>query len=76
MAIVKELLQSKKFVAVLISITVWLAGYVGLDVDPIALAPIFATVIAYIVGQGLADHGKEAEKLRQQDPARPPHERR
>lgn len=64
MTVVRELLRSKKFVAVLISLTVWLGGYAGLDIDPLSLAPVFGTLIAYILGQGIADHGKGAEQER------------
>ena len=63
MTVVRELLSSKKFVAVLISLAVWLGGYAGLELDPLTLAPIFGTIIAYILGQGLADQGKSAAKI-------------
>jgi hypothetical protein len=63
MNVIRELLTSKKFVAVLIASVVWLGGYVGLDLDPMAVAPVVGAIIAYILGQGLADHGKEAAKV-------------
>lgn len=60
---VKALLSSKKFVAALLAALVWLGGKVGLNVDTETLAGIVGPIIAYVLGQGLADHGKEAAQI-------------
>lgn len=54
----KALLSSKKFVAALIAALVWVAGKVGLDVDTETMAGIVGPVVAYVLGQGIADIGK------------------
>lgn len=59
---VKALLSSKKFVAALIAALVWLTGKVGLSVDTETMAGIVGPIVAYVVGQGIADAGKEAAK--------------
>ena len=50
--------SSKKFLVT--AATVLLAGF-GVDLPE----EMVATVIAYVVGQGIADHGKERAKLEQ-----------
>jgi hypothetical protein len=57
---VKALLSSKKFIAALLAALVWLGGKVGLHVDTETLAGIVGPIVAYVLGQGIADHGKEA----------------
>ena len=59
-ATIKALLASKKFVAALIAALVWLGGKVGLHVDSETLAGIIGPIVAYVIGQGIADNGKEA----------------
>lgn len=56
----KALLQSKKFIAAQIGALVWLGGKVGLSVDTETMAGIVGPIVAYVLGQGIADHGKEA----------------
>lgn len=60
---VKALFASKKFVAALIAALVWLGGKVGLHVDSETMAGIVGPIIAYVLGQGIADHGKEAAQI-------------
>ena len=60
------LFTSKKFVASLAGVIVGLIAQLGLDLDQQAVATILAPLMAYIVGQGIADHGKEREKFKQQ----------
>jgi hypothetical protein len=55
----KALLSSKKFVAALIAALVWLGGKVGLHVDTETMAGIVGPIVAYVLGQGMADFGKE-----------------
>lgn len=59
-ATLAELLTSKKFLAALAAIVVYVAGRFGFDIDPAALDHIFAALLVYVGGQGLADVGKSA----------------
>jgi len=61
--LLKTLLTSKKFLATLVSLCVWVLGRFGLDVDAERLLPVVAIIGAYVVGQGIADSGKEAAKV-------------
>jgi len=61
--VLKDLLSSKKFVAMLVAIAVFVAGRFGLDVDPATLDHVFAAILVYVGAQGVADHGKEAAKI-------------
>jgi acid phosphatase family membrane protein YuiD len=61
--VLKDLLSSKKFVAMLVAIAVFVAGRFGLDVDPATLDHVFAALLVFIGAQGIADHGKEAAKI-------------
>ena len=57
-----DLLKSKKFQAAVAGvIVVVVTGFIP-EIDESALTEIIALIIAYIVGQGLADFGKEAKK--------------
>ena len=58
------LIGSKKFQAAVIAVVVMVGAEIGLDLDTEALLAIVSPLIAYILGQGIADHGKEAEKLK------------
>ncbi len=57
-----ELLKSKKFQAAVISLVVMILAEVGLELDPAALVVVVSPLIAYILGQGVADIGKEKVK--------------
>jgi len=58
-----DLIKSKKFQVAIIGVVVMLLGEFGLDIDPEALLAIVSPLIAYIIGQGVADHGKEKAKI-------------
>lgn len=60
MTVLKDLLSSKKFVAMLVAIAVFVAGRFGLDVDPATLDHVFAAILVYVGAQGIADNGKSA----------------
>jgi len=47
---------------------VWLGGKVGLHADTETMAGIVGPIVAYVLGQGLADAGKEAAKLKSTEP--------
>lgn len=60
----KSLLGSKKFVAMLVGLLAVLLTRIGLDEEmskDVSLK-VMAIVSAYLVGQGMADVGKEAAK--------------
>jgi hypothetical protein len=65
---IKALLSSKKFVAALIAALVWLGGKVGLHVDTETMAGIVGPIVAYVLGQGIADMGKETAKIAAAEP--------
>lgn len=58
-----ELAGSKKFLVFLATMIAAGAARIGWHVDPNALAPYLAVAGAYIVGQGIADHGKSAAQI-------------
>jgi hypothetical protein len=55
-----DLFTSKKFLAAIAAIVIYVSGRFGFDVDPAALDRIFAALLVYIGAQGVADHGKSA----------------
>jgi hypothetical protein len=58
-----DLFTSKKFLAALTAIIVYVAGRFGFDVDTAVLDRIFAALLVYIGAQGIADHGKSAAQI-------------
>lgn len=60
---VKQLLSSKKFLVMLAGVFVAVLGKVGVPIDPDLTQEILAMCAAFVVGQGIADHGKEAAKV-------------
>lgn len=52
----------KKLSAAIAGVIVSLAAFAGLDLDVEQVATVIAPIVAYIVGQGIADNGKEAAK--------------
>lgn len=58
-----ELLASKKFLAVLTVIVVYIGGRFGFDVDTAVLDRIYAALLVYIGAQGIADFGKSAAQI-------------
>jgi hypothetical protein len=62
MAFLKSLVSSKKGAAMVAGVIMAAFGK-KLGLDEAAVTSIVATVVAYLVGQGIADHGKEAAKV-------------
>lgn len=62
--VIKEMLMSKKFLSALAGVISAAVGRLGLDLASDDLLTILAPLMAYIVGQGLSDQGKEAEKIK------------
>lgn len=58
-----DLLQSKKFRAALIGLLVVVVKHFLPDLDETSVQQILAVLLAYIIGQGIADHGKEKAKI-------------
>ena len=56
------LLTSKKAQAALAGMVVAIALRLGINVDVETVLTIISPIIAYIIGQGIADAGKEAAK--------------
>ncbi len=54
----KTLLTSKKFIAAIVGVAVGLIAKLGIELDTDAVAIVISPILAYIVGQGVADHGK------------------
>lgn len=63
----KQLLGSKKFLVMLATILVYVAGKAGLNLTTDQLVPVLAVMMTYIVGQGISDIGKEAEKEKRKE---------
>lgn len=61
--VIKALFSSKKFVAALVAMVVWLAGKLGLHLSTEVVSGAIAPLLTYIVGQGIADQGKPAAQV-------------
>ena len=61
--ILRDMLRSKKFLAAVAGVLVGLAGKVGLELETESLVAVLTPIVAYILGQGLADAGKEAIQI-------------
>ena len=57
-----EIITSKKAYAAIAAIVVWSLAKAGVAMSPDAVMPVVQILMAYIVGQGLADIGKEKVK--------------
>lgn len=62
MQIIVDLFSSKKFVVALAGIIVQVVAFFSPDIAQMA-DEILKIVIGYVVGQGIADLGKEAKKI-------------
>ena len=58
MAVLKSLFSSKKFVAMITGVIATLVGKIGFDVPTETINQVVALGGTYVVGQGVADHGK------------------
>ena len=59
----KSLLTSKKFLVATLACVVWLVGKLGVHLDNDALLGAVTPLWTYVLGQGIADHGKETAKI-------------
>lgn len=63
MTTLADLFRSKKFLVAIIAIAAGVAARYGFALDQAAVMEIVTPLWAFIVGQGIADHGKEAAKI-------------
>jgi hypothetical protein len=63
-ATAKSLAGSKKALAALVAAIAWIAGRFGAHLDTTELAGAVGPLWLYVVGQAVADHGKEAAKAK------------
>ena len=59
----KEFITSKKFIVAVAGVILATAGKHNLNLDADSVQNIVYVVVAYLIGQGVADHGKEAAKV-------------
>jgi len=64
MEFLKSFITSKKAAAMLAAVIMRVIG-TKIGLNEVEVSGIVYTIIAYIVGQGIADHGKEAVKADQ-----------
>ncbi len=67
-----ELLSSKKFITALIAIIAAIAARYGLQLDANAILEVVAPLWAFVIAQGVADHGKSAAQVAAAAQATPP----
>ena len=60
----QEMFTSKKFIMAVAGTVTAAALRIGLELPTEEVAAIIAPIVAYILGQGWADTGKEAAKLK------------
>lgn len=58
-----DLATSKKLIAAVLSVIIIVLGHFGIDIELDALMTVISPILVYIVGQGVADMGKEARKI-------------
>ena len=58
----KQMLSSKKAIAAIAGVVVAAAGRYGLQLDAEAVNQILAPIVAYILGQSIADFGKSTRQ--------------
>ena len=64
--VLKALFSSKKFLALIAGLASWLVAKAGLDIPSEDLMPLILMLSSYLVGQGVADFGKESAKIHTQ----------
>lgn len=62
--VLASLFSSKKFLAFLAGALVWVAKQAGADIPKDQLISFLGLVSVYVLGQGVADLGKEKEKVK------------
>lgn len=59
MDVVKDLLGSKKFIVLLAGVLLLVAKTIAPGLEDMSTAELISLIASYLVGQGIADHGKE-----------------
>lgn len=59
----KEFATSKKFIVAVAGVIIATAGKYNLNLDPDSVQNVVYVIVAYLIGQGWADSGKEAAKV-------------
>lgn len=62
-AAIRELLGSKKWLALIVAVIAGIAAKIGWSVDTNTIAMFVGLVATAILGQGIADNGKESKKV-------------
>ena len=58
------LIGSKKFIVLVSGLIVTALAKYKLDLDPVMIQGMLGALIAWLIGQGIADNGKEAAKVK------------
>lgn len=58
-----QILTSKKALALLAGAIVWALAQADIMATPEAILPLLGIIAAYLLGQGIADNGKEEAKV-------------
>ena len=61
--VLRDMLGSKKAIAMIVGLVVSCVGKYGLDLPTEELTAVLSPILAYILGQGVADVGKEKARL-------------
>lgn len=62
-SVIKEAATSKKFIVTVAGVIAAAAMKINLELSTEAVATILSPIVAYIIGQGWADSGKEVAKV-------------
>lgn len=63
MNVIQSLFGSKKFIGLLVGMIVVIGTELGLDLSTEALTGLIALISSWLLGQGIADNGKERAKI-------------
>lgn len=63
MDLIRALLSSKKFIAAIIGVIIALGARYGMNLDADVVREVVIILVAYIVAQGISDHGKDAARI-------------
>jgi hypothetical protein len=73
--ILADILGSKKALALIAGAIVWALAQADIVATPEAILPLLGIISVYVLGQGIADNGKEAVKAAKKPlPSDPPQE--
>ena len=61
--VLRDMLGSKKAIAMIAGLVVSCVGKYGLDLPTEELTAVLSPILAYVLGQGVADVGKEKARL-------------